>query len=137
MRRNLIEKNFDEERAFILRTEQLNQSSELEENHISEFDEESNFYFDEKKIIYTLIYTIMMAECGDRSQISSVLLATVYNFSGVMVGTTIALFSTILLAVFLGGYISKYISEKTLNYVAGLIFLLFGLEIFLTKTGYI
>jgi len=64
-------------------------------------------------------------------------LATVYNFSGVILGTTTALICTIVSAVYLGSYISKYISEKTLNYIAAIIFFAFGLEILLSKFGYI
>jgi len=112
-----------------------------EGDHVNTFQSLENYEddeldIDEKKIVYTLMYTILVAECGDRSQISSILLATVYNFSGVMLGTTFALICTILIAVFLGAFISKYISEKSLNYVAAAIFLCFGLEILLTKVGY-
>lgn len=133
---NILEKNQDEEKDPIFKTEEGMFSTENDENQFNDSDEDNILEINHKKIVYTMIYTIIVAECGDRSQISSILLATVYNFTGVMVGTTVALFCTILLAVYLGGYISKYISEKTLNYVAGVIFLLFGLEIFFTKTGY-
>lgn len=138
MSKNLLDKHQDEEKAAIMKTEEGNFYTEYDENQFfdSEEDENRNSEFEHKKIIYTLIYSILIAECGDRSQISSILLATVYNFTGVMVGTTVALFCTIVLAVYLGSYISKYISEKTLNYIAGFIFLLFGLEILFTKTGY-
>lgn len=136
MKKNLLDKNQDEEKAPILKTDEVNIPIENDDNQLHESDEDYNLEIDDKKIVYTLIYTIIVAECGDRSQISSILLATVYNFTGVMIGTTSALFCTIILAVYLGGYISKYISEKTLNYVAGGMFLLFGLEIFFTKTGY-
>ncbi len=126
-----MNKKIDEEKAAFVKIEETNLATENTENQLEETEEDY-----QKKIVYTFIYTIIVAECGDRSQISSILLATVYNFTGVMVGTTVALICTILLAVYLGGYISKFISEKTLNYVAGFMFFLFGLEIFLTKTGY-
>lgn len=132
MKSNLIERTQEEENLPIAKTEgdHMNPLQETDNYEEEEWD------IDEKKIVYTLMYTILVAECGDRSQISSILLATVYNFSGVMLGTTVALICTILIAVFLGAFISKYISEKSLNYVAAGIFLGFGLEILLTKASY-
>lgn len=88
---------------------------------------------EEKKTVYALIYSIIVAECGDRSQFSTILLATVNNFSGVIIGSTFALIFNILLAVFLGRYITKIITEKTLYYIAAIIFLIFGIEILITK----
>jgi len=136
MKNSLLDKNRDEENAPIINTENNNDFRGHDENRNIQIEEEQNFDIDEKKKIYTLMYTIIVAECGDRSQISSVLLSTVYDISGVMLGTTTALLCTIVLAVFYGSKISKYISEKCLNYVAGIIFLLFGFEILLTKIGY-
>ena len=133
-RRSLIEKNPDEENSPICFTD-LNQINTINKN-IELIDSELDRRNDEKKIIYTLIYTILVAECGDRSQISSVLLASVFNFSGVMIGTTFALIISIILAVYFGDNISKYISEKYLNYIAGGFFFIFGIEILLVKVGY-
>jgi putative Ca2+/H+ antiporter (TMEM165/GDT1 family) len=74
-----------------------------------------------------------MNECGDKSQISTVLLASVYNFYGVLLGTTSALLISTLIVVCFGNCLSRYLSEKLMNYVGGFIFLIYGLEILFTK----
>lgn len=127
--------NFCEEQNLLSQDSHIIKPKKAEEE-TQNLEELENIDVEEREHIYALMYSILVAECGDRSQISSILLATVYNFSGVMIGTTIALIITIMLAVFLGNIISKHISEKSLNYLAALIFLGFGIEIFLSKIGF-
>jgi putative Ca2+/H+ antiporter (TMEM165/GDT1 family) len=74
-----------------------------------------------------------MSECGDKSQISTVLLASVYNFFGVLLGTTTALLISTFIVIYFGNYLSRYLSEKIMNYIVGFIFFIYGYEILITK----
>ena len=75
------------------------------------------------------------SELGDKSEITTIAIAAIYNFYGVLVGTMLAYFSTIVLAVLLGHILCKYLSEKSMSLIGGIIFLLFALQILLYKVG--
>ena len=64
---------------------------------------------------------MFISECGDRTQFTSLSMAAIYNFYGVVIGTSSALIITIFLGVFLGKYLIKYLKEKTLNAILGVI----------------
>ena len=75
------------------------------------------------------------SELGDKSEITTIAIAAIYNLYGVLVGTMLAYFSTIVLAVLLGHILCKYLSEKSMSLIGGIIFLLFALQILLYKLG--
>ena len=75
------------------------------------------------------------SELGDKSEITTIAIAAIYNLYGVLVGTMLAYFSTIVLAVLLGHILCKYLSEKSMSLIGGIIFLLFALQILLYKVG--
>ena len=80
---------------------------------------------------------LCLSEIGDKSEITTIAITAMYNFYGVVIGTMLAYFCTIILAIFLGHILSKYITEKRMNIIGGVIFLLFALEILLYKIGLI
>ena len=75
------------------------------------------------------------SELGDKSEITTIAIAAIYNLYGVLIGTMLAYFSTIVLAVLLGHILCKYLSEKSMSLIGGIIFLLFALQILLYKVG--
>ena len=73
------------------------------------------------------------SELGDKSEITTIAIAAIYDLYGVLIGTMLAYFSTIVLAACLGHILSKYLSEKTMNLIGGIIFLFFAFQILYTK----
>jgi putative Ca2+/H+ antiporter (TMEM165/GDT1 family) len=88
---------------------------------------------EENKLVWTFFTSLMVAECGDRSMFSTMLIAAVYDIWGVLLGTTLAHLICIILAVFLGSWLSTRLAEKQTNFLGGFIFLLFALEMLLLK----
>lgn len=71
---------------------------------------------------------IFMAEWGDRSMLATIALAIKSHPVGVAAGATLGHAVATLLAVVIGSMASKYISEKVVQIVGGVLFLLFALE---------
>ena len=84
-----------------------------------------------------LFWFLCISEFGDKSEITTIAIAAIYDFYGVLCGTMFAYFCTIILATFLGHILCHYITEKQMTLIGGIIFLLFALEILLVKCGVI
>ena len=76
---------------------------------------------------------LVLSELGDKSEIATITIAAVYNTYGVIIGTTLAYFGTILIATFIGCSIGHYITEKMMLIIGGFVFLAFALEILISK----
>ncbi len=76
---------------------------------------------------------MVLFECGDKTQIATIVIATVYNPIGVFIGTTCGFALCVLLAISCGKLLGQYITEKMTSIIAGIVFLLFGLQYFLIK----
>ena len=74
-----------------------------------------------------------LAEWGDRSQITTIVLAASENLLGVIVGGTIGHGLCTGLAVIGGRFIAQRISPKTVTLVGGVVFLLFALSAFFIR----
>lgn len=107
-------------------------SSNEDNNNIDKEEGENNL-----NLLWSFISTLILAECGDRTQVATMLCAVAFNVPGVIAGTSLAIILDIMVAVFAGHYIAKYLTEKHMNYVSGIIFLFFGVQIFLLKIRYI
>lgn len=70
---------------------------------------------------------IFISELGDKTQIASGLLATKYNTLMVFIGVISALIFLSILAVYLGKFIVQKINRRTISYIAGVTFIVFGL----------
>ena len=76
---------------------------------------------------------LCLSEIGDKSEISTVTIAAVYNLYAVLIGTMTAYFVTILIATFLGLFIGKFLTEKMMTIIGGILFVCFACQIFIIK----
>jgi putative Ca2+/H+ antiporter (TMEM165/GDT1 family) len=103
-------------------------NSNLKEGFINGKEKKSN-----QSTAWILFTTIILAEFGDRSQISAVLISAAYNFYGVLIGSTLAHIVCIIIAIYMGVYLSQYLSEKQMNIFGGVLFILFAIQILYEK----
>jgi len=73
-----------------------------------------------------IILTIFVTEMGDRSQISAIGLAAQYPFWIVALAGSIGHILALALAILFGRAISDYSSEKCINIIGGIMFLIFS-----------
>lgn len=95
-------------------------------------DEQDNGVID-LKYFWAIMTTMMITECGDRTQFSSMAMAALYNFYGVLVGSCSALFISIILGVYLGTKICKILNEKGLNIILGFVLLSYAGQMIYSK----
>ncbi len=83
----------------------------------------------EYKVLFTVFAAVFVAELGDKTQLATLLFAADKEVSKwtVFVGASLALIVASAIGVLAGGLISQYISEKHLNYIAGIGFVVIGL----------
>ena len=90
---------------------------------------------DLKKPFLSGFSLILISEMGDKTQIASGLFATRYNPILVFVAAISSLLILSLMAVFLGRFIFMRLKRKTISYLSGIIFIIIGGIILLTKSG--
>lgn len=80
------------------------------------------------KVLLPIFLSIFLAELGDKTQLATLLFATDQNLSrlGVFVAASAALVLSSLLAVLVGGQISRLVPPATLQIIAGVGFILIG-----------
>lgn len=73
------------------------------------------------RILATVFTSVFIAELGDKTQLATMLFAADKETSKlvIFVGASLALIATSAIGVVAGSAISQYVSEKTLQYVAG------------------
>jgi putative Ca2+/H+ antiporter (TMEM165/GDT1 family) len=83
----------------------------------------------EYKVLLTVFIAVFIAELGDKTQLATMLFAADKDVSKVTVfiGASLALIVASGIGVLAGGVISQYISEKNLNYIAGIGFVGIGI----------
>ena len=81
------------------------------------------------KVLLTVFGSVFVAELGDKTQLATMLFASDRQISKLTVfaGASLALIATSAIGVLAGGVISQYISEKHLQYVAGIGFIGIGI----------
>ena len=81
------------------------------------------------KILSTVFTSVFIAELGDKTQLATMLFASDKDTSKltVFVGASLALVLTSAIGVAAGYVISQFVSEKTLQYVAGIGFIAIGI----------
>ena len=85
------------------------------------------------KLCLELFGFLCISEFGDKSEISTVTIAAVYNLYATLIGTMLAYFFAIAIAAFLGHYIGQYLTEKTMCIIGGLLFVGFAIQILIIK----
>ena len=80
------------------------------------------------KILSTVFTSVFIAELGDKTQLATMLFASDKHTSKltVFLGASLALVVTSALGVVAGSFISEYVSEKVLHYLAGVGFIAIG-----------
>jgi putative Ca2+/H+ antiporter (TMEM165/GDT1 family) len=80
------------------------------------------------KILATVFTSVFIAELGDKTQLATMLFAADKDTSKmtVFVGAALALVLASAIGVAAGSIVSQYVSEKTLQYVAGIGFIGIG-----------
>ncbi len=81
------------------------------------------------KVLGTVFTAVFIAELGDKTQLATMLFAADNKVSRltVFVGASIALVVASGIGVLAGTFISQHLSEKHLNYIAGIGFIGIGL----------
>lgn len=80
------------------------------------------------KILATVFVTVFIAELGDKTQLATLLFAADREVSKwtVFIGAAGALVVAAAIGVLAGSLISQFLSERQLNYIAGLGFIAIG-----------
>lgn len=83
----------------------------------------------EYKVLFTVFAAVFVAELGDKTQLATMLFAADKQVSKLTVfaGASLALIVASAIGVLAGSLIAQYISERQLNYVAGLGFIGIGI----------
>lgn len=81
------------------------------------------------KVLSTVFTSVLIAELGDKTQLATMLFASDKDTSKltVFIGAALALIVTSAIGVLAGSAISQYVSEKTLQYFAGIGFIGIGI----------
>jgi putative Ca2+/H+ antiporter (TMEM165/GDT1 family) len=77
---------------------------------------------------FTVFFTILVAEIGDKTQLATMLFATddQTGRTAVFVASAAALVTSSAIAVVAGGIISRFVPEATLKIAAGIGFIIVG-----------
>jgi putative Ca2+/H+ antiporter (TMEM165/GDT1 family) len=82
----------------------------------------------ELKIFITIFTAVFIAELGDKTQLATMLFAADKDVSKLMVfaAASAALVVASAIGVLAGSFLSEYMNEKVLSYVAGIGFIVIG-----------
>ena len=77
----------------------------------------------------TIFFTVFMAEIGDKTQLATMLFAadSKINKLDVFIASASALVIASAIGVIVGGFLTYFIPEKYLNYIAGIGFIIIGI----------
>jgi putative Ca2+/H+ antiporter (TMEM165/GDT1 family) len=84
---------------------------------------------------WSYVSGLIIAEMGDKSQISAIVLGAINNFYGVLLGTTLAFILCIVMSSITGKELSAKFTHRQLTILGGSMFLLFAAIYFLQVTG--
>ncbi len=96
------------------------------ENIVEESENKKNLFF-------SFFSSIFIGELGDRSQICTIVISSIFDPLGVIAGTCMAYLLGVYLSIFLGRFITSKISEKLISIICGLLLLIYSVEIYLIK----
>ena len=87
-------------------------------------------------VFWTIFNTMLLSEFFDRTQISTLGMSSIFNFSGVLIGSSAALFLTCYLGAYHGTSMIKILREKVLSLLLGIIFVTYSIQIYIGKKRY-
>jgi len=87
-------------------------------------------------VFWTIFRTMIISEFFDRSQMSTLSMSSIFNFSGVLIGSSIALTVTCYLGAYHGNKMIKILKEKILSFLLGCIFIAYGIQVYIGKKRY-
>ena len=87
-------------------------------------------------VFWTIFRTMIISEFFDRSQMSTLSMSSIFNFSGVLIGSSIALTITCYLGAYHGNKMIKILKEKILSFLLGCIFIAYGIQVYIGKKRY-
>ena len=141
--------NYEEERKLLINSK--NNNEENENNNIEEDKNNENNYKlvevvennEEKKgknvgvfdSWWKFFITYFFASIGEKSQIASILITCKYNFVPIYNGSAIAIIFLVLLAMSFGEAISRFLTNRQISMVCGILFLLYALVFFLDRNA--
>lgn len=112
-----------------------NKNTLIIRNESDKSDSEKEKFNSDNEVSFGLIIRIVsmlcLADMGDKSQITVITMAAIYNIYGVLIGSSLALMITISLAAFFGSWICNKIKPSILLFSGGIIFLVFAAEVLL------
>lgn len=81
------------------------------------------------KVLLTVFTVVFIAELGDKTQLATMLFAADKEVSKltIFIGASLALILATAIGVLAGTFISQYISERYLHYIAGTGFIVIGI----------
>ena len=82
---------------------------------------------------WTIFRTMVLSEFFDRSQMSTLSMSSIFNFSGVLIGSCSAVSLFCYLGVYHGKNIIKILKEKVLSFLLGCIFICYGVQVYIGK----
>ena len=87
-------------------------------------------------VFWTIFRTMIISEFFDRSQMSTLCMSSIFNFSGVLIGSSIALTITCYLGSYHGKDMTKILKERVLSLLLGCIFIIYGIQVYIGKKRY-
>ena len=121
-------------------TPQIKRNDTELEIALNEILDKSKETEDEKKldinVFWTIFKTMILSEFFDRTQISTLSMSSIFNFSGVLIGSSIALTITCYLGSYHGKSLIKVLKENVLSFLLGCIFIFYGIQIYIGKKRY-
>ena len=127
-----VQEEYEEQKEVEEKKDQLIIKQDMNEIHeISDVDEKNTW-----QLCLELFWFLCLSELGDKSEISTVTIAAVYNLYAVLIGTMVAYFATILIATFMGLFIGKFLTEKMMTIIGGILFIFFAIQILIIKIIY-
>ena len=127
-----VQEEYEEQKEVEEKKDPLIIKQDMNEIHeISDVDEKNTW-----QLCLELFWFLCLSELGDKSEISTVTIAAVYNLYAVLIGTMVAYFATILIATFMGLFIGKFLTEKMMTIIGGILFIFFAIQILIIKIIY-
>jgi len=114
---NYVHKNLSNE----VKNKEENETAYFFENEENYEDEEFGFHSN-----WAFASSLAIAEFGDKTQISSIVMGSTQNFAAVLIGTSLARIGGILIAVMFGKLIAHNVTHKQVTYIGGGIFIFFA-----------